>query len=95
MFLLIASHIKPASEVAAQAEQHGTWVKKYLNEGVFLFAGPKKSTLGGVILTKSIDKELLNKILSEDSYIKEDVCEYQIIDFACKVAAPGLELLMN
>ncbi len=95
MYLLIVSYTKPADEVAPHIPAHAAWVKKYLDEGVFLFAGPKKSKLGGVILTKSIDKDRLKKIISEDSYVQQDVCEYQIIDFDCKVAAPQLQMLMN
>jgi hypothetical protein len=33
------------------------------------------------------------KILSEDSYVHADVAEYQIVDFDCKLARPGLESL--
>lgn len=95
MFLLIANYIKPAEEVAPCVVAHSAWVKKYFAEGYFLLAGPKKSKLGGVILTKSMDKATLNKLLAEDSYIKEDVCDYQIIDFDCKVTSPHLELLLN
>lgn len=93
MFLLIVNYIKPADEVAPHIETHSAWVKKYFQQGVFLFAGPKKSKLGGAILVKSIDKCMLRKIIAEDSYVTADVAEYQIIDFDCKATAPGLELL--
>ncbi len=93
MFLLVVSYIKPTEEVTPHAETHTAWVKKYFDGGIFLMAGPKKSKLGGVILTKSIDKKLLKKIIAEDSYVQSDVAEYQIIDFDCKVTVPGLELL--
>lgn len=95
MYLLNVSFTKPADEVAPHVASHSVWVKKYFDEGLFLMAGPKKSKLGGAILTKSIDKKLLMKILSEDSYIVEDVAEYQIIDLDCKLVAPGLEILMG
>jgi uncharacterized protein YciI len=93
MYLLVVNFIKTPVEVAPHVETHSAWVKKNFEEGVFLFAGPKKSKLGGAILARSIDKSLLNKIISEDSYIKEDVAEYQIIDFDCKVTTPELGFL--
>lgn len=95
MYLLIVSYTKPAEEVLAHIESHSVWVKKYFNEGVFLIAGPKKSKLGGAILVKSINKDLLKKIIAEDSYVQADVAEYQIVDFDCKAIAPGLELLIT
>jgi hypothetical protein len=62
---------------------------------VLIAAGPKKSGLGGVLLAKSMDKSTLLNILAEDSYVTADVAEYQIIDFDCKVAEPGLEKLVG
>jgi uncharacterized protein YciI len=93
MFLLNVSYTKTPEEVAPQAAAHGEWVKQYFREGVFLFAGPKKSGLGGVIGVKAIDKQRLLKILAEDSFVKADVAEYQIIDFDCKATQAELDAL--
>lgn len=93
MYLLVANYIKSPEEVAPHVPTHAAWIKQHVDEGIFLFAGPKKSKLGGVILVKAIDKNKLMQIISKDSYCKADVAEYQIIDFDCKVAAPQLELL--
>jgi uncharacterized protein YciI len=93
MYLLIISYTRPIEEVAPYVEDHSNWVKKYFNEGVFLFAGPKKNKLGGAILTKSIERNLLNEIIEQDSFIANNVAEYQIIDFDCKHTAPGFETL--
>lgn len=79
--------------ISPHVQSHADWVKKYINEKVFLVAGPKKNKTGGVILTKSMDSALLNKIIAEDSYVIANVCDYQIIDFDCKVVTTGLELL--
>ena len=93
MFILNVSYIKSPAEVEPQIKAHGEWVARYINDGTFLFAGSKKSGLGGVIAVKGIDKEALNRILSEDSYVQFDVAEYQIMDFDCKVAQPMLASL--
>jgi uncharacterized protein YciI len=93
MFVLIVDFIKPVEEVSPHIEPHGVWVKKYFEEGVLLLAGPKKSKLGGVLLAKSINREKLMKILAEDPYVSEDVAEYRIVDFDCKVTAGELDSL--
>lgn len=93
MYLLNVSYSKTPEEVAVHADTHSTWVKKNLEEGTFLFAGPKKSKLGGTILVKSIDKNKLMKIIAEDSFVTADVADYQIIDFDCKLTNPQLEIL--
>jgi uncharacterized protein YciI len=93
MFLLNVSYIKAPEEVAPHIAAHGEWVKQHFREGIFLFAGPKKSGLGGLIGVKAIDKQRLLMILAEDSYVKADVAEYQIIDFDCKATQSEIDAL--
>ncbi|PRC92336.1 YciI family protein [Solimicrobium silvestre] len=93
MFLLNISYIKSLDQVEPQMKAHGEWVMRYLNEGIFLFGGPKKSGMGGVIGVKSIEKQQLMSILAEDSFVQADVAEYQIMDFNCKLADVKLESL--
>lgn len=87
MFVLNVSYNKLPEVVAEHSATHGQWVKKYIDEGVFLCAGPKPSKLGGVILAKSISKARLLDIIKEDSFVIHDVAEYQILEFDCKLAS--------
>ncbi|MFZ6746679.1 YciI family protein [Undibacterium sp. JH2W] len=93
MYLLNVSYSKNPAQVEAHIKSHGEWVGRYLKEGVFLFAGPKKSGLGGVIAVQSMEKEQLLQILAEDSYVQADVADYQILDFDCKATQAKLEAL--
>ncbi len=95
MYLLNLSYIKSPAQVEPENKAHLEWVKKYLAEGTFLFAGAKKSGLGGILAVKSIDKTALMAILAEDSYVKADVAEYQIVDVDIKLAQPAYELLKS
>lgn len=62
--------------------------------GTFLFAGSKRSGLGGVILVGTISKQDLLDVLAKDSYVKADVVDCQIVEFDCKLTAAGLERFM-
>ncbi len=93
MYMLIVDYIKPAESVEPHIPPHGIWVKKYIDQGIFLFAGPKKSKLGGVILAKSMDKKQLMAIIAEDPYVSQDVAEYRVIDFDAKLTIPELDYL--
>ncbi|MDR3490975.1 MAG: YciI family protein [Gammaproteobacteria bacterium] len=93
MFLLVVNYTQSTEEVSKHVASHSEWVKKYIDEGIFVFAGPKKNKLGGAILAKSIDRIVLDKILAEDSFVKVEVAIYQVIDFDCRVTVPDLELL--
>jgi uncharacterized protein YciI len=93
MYLLNLSYIKSPAVVEPENKAHLEWVKKYLADGTFLFAGAKKSGLGGILAVKSIDKPALMAILAQDSYVIADVGEYQVIEVDIKLAQPAYEAL--
>ena len=93
MYLLIVSYSKQPATVEPHIAPHGAWVKQHLAAGNFLFAGPKKSGLGGVIAAKSMEKSELLSILATDSYVQADVADYQIIEFDSRLVRPGFEPL--
>lgn len=90
MFLINSSYITELANVEPHRKAHAEWVAKYIKEGTFLFAGPKRSKLGGIIVAKRIEKDRLMQILSEDSYVSADVVENQIVDFDAVFAQPEL-----
>jgi uncharacterized protein YciI len=93
MYLLNLSYIKSPAQVEPENKAHLEWVKKYLADGSFLFAGAKKSGLGGILAVKSMEKAALLRILAEDSYVIADVGEYQIADVDIKLAETAFESL--
>lgn len=93
MFMLNVSYSKSPDEVTPHIKPHGEWVAKYFKEGIFLFAGPKKSGLGGVIGVKAIEKKRLLEVLAEDPYVKADVADVEIVDFDCKAAGDAIAAL--
>jgi uncharacterized protein YciI len=95
MYLLNLSYSQSPTKVEPHIPGHSAWVKQHLDDGTFLFAGPKKSGLGGVILIKSIPRAELQKLLSEDSYARAEVVDYEILDFDCKSTRPELKILTN
>lgn len=93
MYLLNLSYTKDKNQVEPENKAHLDWVKKYLADGTFLFAGAKKNGLGGVLAIKSMEMQALTKILSEDSYVIADVGEYQITEVDMKLTQPAYETL--
>jgi uncharacterized protein YciI len=81
MFVIHSSYIVDVAKVDPHRKAHAEWVSKYIEDGVFLFAGPNSRKSGGAILTRTIGKEQLLEILSEDSYVKAELVDNQIIDF--------------
>jgi len=95
MYMLHVSYSKTPADVEPHIEAHRQWVANAMREGVILFAGVKKSGLGGIIAVKSMPKMDLLKLLAEDSYVQADVAEYQIVDFDCKAAQSNVADLIG
>jgi uncharacterized protein YciI len=95
MYVLNVSYSKSPDKVAPHIPTHGAWVKKYVDNGTFLFVAPKKSGLGGIIVVKSIPNAELKAILAEDSYTQHDVVDYQVADIEVKFVQPNLEILLD
>ena len=93
MYLLNLSYSKSPADVEPHQKAHTDWVKKYIADGTFLFAGAKRSGLGGILAVKSIEKQQLREILARDSYVSADVGDYQIIDVDIKLAQAAFEVL--
>ncbi|AIY39411.1 hypothetical protein LT85_0251 [Collimonas arenae] len=95
MYILNISYSQAPAAVQPYIPSHGAWVKQHIDDGSFLFAGPKKSGLGGMILASAMPKPALLALLAGDSYVQADVADYQIAEFDCKIAARTLESLLS
>ncbi|GGP27518.1 YciI family protein [Silvimonas amylolytica] len=93
MYVLTASYAQSPAAVEPHIASHAAWVKRYLDAGVFLAAGPKRSGLGGVILVHVPSREALREILAEDSYVIADVVNYTIDEIEFKATVPELAAL--
>jgi uncharacterized protein YciI len=95
MYLLDVSYKTHPNAVEPHAQTHGAWIKKHIERGDFLIAGPKASGLGGVILARAMDKAQVLEIIQGDSYVQADVAEYSIIAFTSKIAAKEVAALIE
>lgn len=56
------------TQVASLQEGHVNWLKTYFAAGIFVAAGRKIPRTGGVILTSSVQRDELERILAEDPF---------------------------
>lgn len=95
MYLIIASYVVPTTQVDPHREQHVAWVQKYIDSGDFIMAGPRRGKIGGVIVSRSMDKDKLMKILAEDSFVYENLAELQIVDFDAPMTQEAFKALRD
>ena len=95
MFLIISNYVVPNEKVEPHRDQHVAWAQQYLDSGDFIMAGPRRGKIGGVIVSKSMDKDKLMKILAEDSFVYENLVEMQIVDFDAPLTSEAFKALRD
>lgn len=95
MFLIISNYVVSGTQVDPHRAQHSAWVEQYIKSGDFIMAGPRRGKNGGVIVSKSMDKNRLMQILAEDSFVLENLVEMQIVDFDAPFVSEEFRELLN
>ncbi|NDV21807.1 YciI family protein [Desulfovibrio sp. JC022] len=95
MYILNLRYIKPLEEIDALLDEHIKFLEKHYDQGIFIASGRKVPRTGGVILTKNITLEKLEKAINEDPFKREGVAEYEIIQFIPTMMADGYEILKD
>ena len=84
MFVVIIEYIKPLAEVDAARPPHLEWIKKYCDDGTFLFTGRQPGGAGGMVIANASSRAALDAILKEDGYIKAGVAKHNVIEFEAR-----------
>lgn len=95
MYLIISNYVVPTTQVDPHRAQHVAWVQEYIDSGDFIIAGPRRGKIGGVIVSRSMDKDKLMKILAEDSFVSENLVELQIVDFDAPLTSETFKKLQD
>lgn len=73
---------------------HQEWIKRGLDDGVFLLVGSIKPGLGGAVLAHATSPEELRKRVDEDPFVAQGVVTAEIIEIAPGVADERLRFLL-
>ncbi|MFJ9948583.1 YciI family protein [Kitasatospora sp. NPDC091207] len=90
--LLRFSDNKPAA--GQHMAGHQEWVKRGLDDGVFLLVGSIQPGLGGAVLAHNTSPEDLRKRVDEDPFVAQDVVTAEITEIAPGMADERLSFLL-
>lgn len=93
MFIVNLTYIKPLSEVEKYLAEHIEYLEKYYAAGKFICSGRKNPRNGGIILCQAKDAAELQAIIREDPFHREQIADYEILDFFPSKCAAGFEAL--
>ncbi|EST34891.1 YciI family protein [Streptomyces roseochromogenus] len=72
---------------------HQEWIKRGLDDGVFLLVGSIQPGLGGAVLAHNTSREVLQKRV-DDPFVAQDVVTAEIIGIAPAMADERLSFLL-
>jgi uncharacterized protein YciI len=73
---------------------HDAWLKRGLDEGVFLIAGGLQPRLGGAVVAHNTTRAELEARLLEDPFVAHDVVEPEVFEVSPSKADPRLAFLL-
>ncbi|CAH2212785.1 YciI family protein [Tepidibacter aestuarii] len=93
MFIVSLTYIKELDIVESYLQEHVDYLKEQYAKGFFMASGRKVPRTGGVILSNIKDKEELMDVLKKDPFYKNEVAQYDIIEFVPSMTSKELDFL--
>lgn len=90
MFVILLNYKKPLSNVDRFVGEHREFLERYYISGHFLMSGRKEPRTGGVILAKAETKAEIESIVRNDPFYREQIAEYEIVEFLPSMVASHL-----
>ncbi|MFP5384524.1 MAG: YciI family protein [Bacteriovoracia bacterium] len=90
MFIVLLKFSTNKSKAPSLMAAHNEWIKKGLDDGNFLIVGSLKPNLGGVIVAHNITKECLEKKVSQDPFVVENIVSVELLEISPSKVSEGL-----
>lgn len=93
MYVVLLRFAGNKSHAADHMSGHMEWIKKGVEDGVFLLVGGMRPEQGGAILAAGPSPDALQARIDEDPFVIHDVVTPEIIDIAPNHTDPRLAFL--
>lgn len=93
MFIINLTYTVALEKVDTYLEEHIVYLKEQYAKENFIMSGRKNPRTGGIILSNLKDREKLLNILEEDPFKKNNLAEYEIIEFEPSMTSKELDFL--
>ena len=95
MFIVLLKFAGNRGEAGTHLEGHKTWLKRGLDDGVFLLAGQLRPDLGGAILAHNTSRNDLESRVQADPYVAQQVVSAEILEMSPARADARLSFLIE
>lgn len=81
-------------DAATHMAGHKAWIKRGMDDGVFLLVGSLTRERGGVILVDGMEYEALRERVAEDPFVAYGVVDAEIVEVEPAMAEERLKFLV-
>ncbi len=94
MFIVLLRYVKPIEVVESLVQEHRDYLDRHYAAGHFVASGPQVPRVGGAILVQGLSRPELDAVLAEDPFHREQVAQYEVVEFDATKVASGFETLL-
>ena len=95
MFVVFLKFSDNKSNAGQFMEGHNAWIKKGIEDGIFLVVGSLQPNLGGAIVAHNISLEDLQSSVNEDPFVAENVVTAELYEISPSKTDERLSFLME
>lgn len=94
MFVVLLKFSGNKGQAGQFIEGHKEWIKRGFDDGAFLLAGSLQPNLGGAIVAYNTSLSDLQRRVSDDPFVAENVVRAEILEIAPSRADERLKFLL-
>ncbi|GGL58781.1 YciI family protein [Planomonospora parontospora] len=94
MFVVLLRFSANKSAAEQYMPAHQEWIRRGVDDGVFLLVGGVQPGLGGAIVAHGTSREDLESRVAADPFVTEDVVSAEIVEIAPWLADDRLKFLL-
>lgn len=95
MFIVLLKFSNNKSQASEFMAAHNEWIQRGLDDEIFIMVGSLQPGLGGAILAHTSDLEDLQKRVSNDPFVKQDIVSAEILEITPKLTDKRLNFLLG
>ena len=95
MFIVLLKFSSNKAQAGQFMEGHNAWVKRGIDDGVFLLVGSLQPSLGGGIVAHNTSLPHLQHRVNDDPFVAENVVSAEILEITPSKGDERLSFLLN
>lgn len=80
MYVVLLKFSENKSQAGQFMEEHNAWIKKGLDDGVFLVVGSLQPNLGGAVVVHNMVKSDLDALIAQDPFVANDIVKAEVLE---------------